>query len=103
MSNKTSEVAKYSLDKAKALEDGDINILNELSKKGSMLNVMVAAKLLIIPSTASQILRNLQKKGLVTSVQSDKKEIVANDGEEYFALSAEGRDMMNILPIVEKM
>ena len=63
----------------------------------------LAAQLLISPNAASDKLGQLQEKGLVTSVQRVKRDIFASEGEEYFALSDEGEEMMTILPIVEKM
>lgn len=103
MGIKTSEEAKDLLDKAMDLSDEDITILKELSATGSTPPVKLAAQLLISPSAAYDKLGQLQERGLVTSVQRVKRDIFASEGEEYFALSDEGKEMMTLLPLVEKM
>jgi ribosomal protein S25 len=103
MAIKTSEEAKGLFDKAMELSDGDVTILKEIDDMGSVLPIKLAARLLISPSDAYDRLGQLQEKGLVTNVQRAKREIFASEGEEYFALSDEGQEMMTILPLVEKM
>ncbi len=103
MGIKTSDEAKELFDKAMELSDDDITILKEVSLTGATVPVKLAAQLLISPNAASDRLGQLQEKGLVASVQRVKRDIFASEGEEYFALSDEGEEMMTILPIVEKM
>ena len=103
MGIRTSEEAKELFDKAMDLSDEDVTILKELSLTGATLSVKLAAQLLISPNVASDKLGQLQEKGLVASVQRVKRDIFASEGEEYFALSDEGEEMMTILPLVEKM
>jgi len=103
MAIRTSEEAKELFDKAMELSDEDIKTLKELGDMGSTLPVKLAAQLLISPKVAYERLSRLQERGLVTSVQRAKREIFASEGEEYFALSEEGQEIMTILPLVEKM
>jgi DNA-binding MarR family transcriptional regulator len=100
---KTSEEAKELFDKAMELSNEDITILKELWDTGATLPVKLAAQLLISPTTAYDKLSQLQDKGLVSSIQRVEREFFASEGEEYFALSDEGEEMMTILPLVEKM
>lgn len=103
MGIRTSDEAKELFDKALDLSDEDITVLKELSLTGATLPVKLAAQLLISPNVASDKLGQLQEKGLITGVQRVKRDIFASEGEEYFALSDEGQEMMTILPLVEKM
>ena len=103
MGIKTSDEAKELFDKALDLSDEDITILKEMSLTGATLPVKLAAQLLISPNAASDRLGQLQEKGLVASVQRAKRDIFASEGEEYFALSDDGEEMMTILPLVEKV
>ena len=100
---RTPEEAKNLFDKAMELSDEDIRTLKVLSDAGSTLPVKLAAQLLISPTTAHDILSQLQEKGLVANVQQVKRDIFASDEEEYFALSEEGEDLVTILPLAEKM
>jgi len=102
MAIKTSDEAKELFDKALDLSDEDITVLKELRDTGSTLPVKLAAQLLISPNAASDRLGQLQEKGLVASVQRVKRDIFASEGEEYFALSDDGEEMMTILPLAEK-
>ena len=103
MGIKTSDEAKELFDKALDLSDEDITVLKELSATGSTPPVKLAAQLLVSPNAAQDRLRRLRERGLVTNIQRVKRDIFASEGEEYFALSDEGQEMMTILPLVEKI
>lgn len=103
MGIKTSDEAKELFDKAMELSDEDLTILKELSATGSTPPVKLAAQLLVSPNAAHNRLRRLRERGLVTNIQRVKRDIFASEGEEYFALSDEGEEMMTILPLVEKI
>ncbi len=103
MGIRTSDEAKELFDKAMELSDEDLTILKELSATGSTPPVKLAAQLLVSPNAAHDRLSQLRDRGLVTNVQRVKRDIFASEGEEYFALSDEGEEMITILPIVEKM
>jgi len=103
MGIKTSDEAKELFDKALDLSDEDITVLKELRDKGATLPVKLAAQLLISPNAATGKLGRLRQKGLVANVQRAKRDIFASEGEEYFALSDAGEEMMTILPLVEKV
>ena len=103
MGIKTSDEAKELFDKAMELSDEDLTILKELSATGSTPPVKLAGQLLVSPHAAHKRLRRLRERGLVTNIQRVKRDIFASEGEEYFALSDEGQEMMTILPLVEKM
>ena len=103
MGIRTSDEAKELFDKAMELSDEDITVLKELSATGSTPPVKLAAQLLVSPNAAQNRLRRLRERGLVTNIQQVKRDIFASEGEEYFALSDEGQEMMTILPLVEKI
>ena len=103
MGIKTSEEAKELFDKALDLSDEDITVLKELSATGSTPPVKLAAQLLVSPNAAQDRLRRLRERGLVTNIQRVKRDIFASEGDEYFALSDEGEEMMTMLPLVEKV
>ena len=103
MGIKTSDEAKELFDKALDLSDEDITVLKELSATGSTPPVKLAAQLLVSPNAAQDRLRRLRERGLVTNIQRVKRDIFASEGDEYFALSDEGEEMMTMLPLVEKV
>ena len=103
MGIRTSDEAKELFDKAMELSDEDITVLKELSATGSTPPVKLAAQLLVSPNAAQDRLRRLRERGLVTNIQRVKRDIFASEGDEYFALSDEGEEMMTMLPLVEKV
>ena len=103
MGIKTSDEAKELFDKAMELSDEDITVLKELSATGATPPVKLAAQLLVSPNAAQDRLRRLRERGLVTNIQRVKRDIFASEGDEYFALSDEGEEMMTMLPLVEKV
>jgi DNA-binding MarR family transcriptional regulator len=101
----STEESKEYLDKLFAqvhdLNREDVVILEDLARQGAASNIELAAHLVLLPSDVNKCLERLSTLGFIEPAPPSKNAQVVST--QAVKLSAQGKAVAGLLPLVEKM